>query len=126
MKTIIEETLNKVLKSGGYENYFIISIDEDYYLQGACANGDNFIDLEITGEKYLPETKKYRSEIKAIIRELAWQYPNSENDNYFQILASVSDDEIAQVATTIFETLTRVFRIQNLESSQIEINLLDE
>jgi hypothetical protein len=126
MKNKISEIVTTVLKSGGYENYFIISIDESYYLQGACANGDNFIDLEITGEKYLSESKKYRSNIKAIIKELNWGYPNTENDNYYQILPSNSEIEIEKITETITETLVKVFNIKSLDESQIEINLLDE
>lgn len=119
MLSIIEQLVEK----GGYENFAVISLSKDYYVQLSAEKGDSEIYCEAVSNNYLPEGQQLsEAQIQELTR-LNWHPPTSPQENYSNKFTVNSPTEKNELVNYLIETASSVYGCSIITQRMVELNL---
>ncbi len=123
MKTALHTALQRLLSEGGSQNFMIIHLDTDYYMQMAARSGSPEVLLESVSNHYLASQKQLGWAAQQKMIELGWNVPQQKEENYS--IQAFIDSSAAQhkYITLLEETAKNVFGISEIQDAMIELVL---
>lgn len=122
MKNALHSSLKRLIEEGGKQNFLIINLGENYYIQVAGELYSSHLLLEAVSNHYLPSEKQLNLFLQEKIMGLGWTEPQGEG-NYSYKVSINSVDEYNSCIEFIQKTAKDIFGVDIIENSMIELNL---
>lgn len=121
--TLIKTAINKIIKEGGDNNYFVIDITRDYYIQAASSKGAAEVFCEAVSNQYLSKEVLLSTEKLEKLKQIGWNTPTEHNVN-FSIEKPANDNKaIEALANFIGTTITEVYLGNKLNKDSFQFHL---
>lgn len=115
--------LKKLMNEGGNDNFLVIQLDENYYIQAASSKGSLSLLCEAVSNKYLPPHKELNTVQHQRLLALGWNTPNPSSENYWTDTPLITDEVIVQTVQRISATMKEVYGFNGLNNNMITLNL---
>ncbi|MEL6717150.1 MAG: hypothetical protein AAFP82_00375 [Bacteroidota bacterium] len=115
--------IEDVIYSGGENNFAIIGLNREYYIQIAAGKGDYEVYCEAVSNHYLEEEYYLTEDQIQQLATLNWQSPEDSEGNYFLVHPVDSEGSRTNLADLLLTTSKSVYDAQNLTEKDISLNL---
>ncbi|WP_375562847.1 hypothetical protein ACE193_10085 [Bernardetia sp. OM2101] len=122
MKDALHNSLKRLIEEGGTQNFLIINLGENYYIQVAGEFYSSHLLLEAVSNHYLPSDKQLSTVLQKKTLDLGWEAPKGEG-NYSYRVSINSAEEYNSCIEFIHKTAKEIFDVNDIENSMIELNL---
>lgn len=121
-RELILFTIDKLINAGNYENFAILALKKNCYIQLAAAIGDKEVYCEAVSDNFLKQ-KLSKIQIKTL-ENLGWNAPEDAQSNYSLTLPADSKEAIFDLADFILKTAQTAYNTENIEKRNLELNLV--
>lgn len=109
----IAESLRRIQREGGGDNFVIFSLDEEkgYYIQAAARSGEPLLWAEAVSNKFLKSEFALDARRMARLQSLGWHAPEepSKFRNFHREWAADSDEDRLRVAREMVQVMVEVY-----------------
>jgi hypothetical protein len=117
----ITEALHQVLNQGGDNNFFVVQLDANFYIQVAGTKGSPDVMLEAISNEYLPKNRQLTKVQHDKLIALGWELP--DGSNYTMDCSIRTSDEIERTAELIQLTASEVYNTKVITDQMLELSL---
>lgn len=122
-KELILFAIDKLIMSGSYENFAILTLSKNYYIQLAAAIGDTEMLCEAVSNNYLKGNKQLTPDKIEVLKSLNWEVPANSTENFSCMLPVDSARAKSDLADLIMKTAKAVYGCETIGKRALEINL---
>ena len=117
----ITEALKQVLNQGGDNNFFVVQLDANFYIQVAGTKGSPKVILEAVSNEFLPKNKQLTKTQHDRLIQLGWELP--KDSNYTMDISIRTSEEIAKTVELIQLTASEVYNTKVITDLMLELSL---
>ena len=118
MENIID-TLQEITSEGGDGNYFIIHLNDDYYIQFTGQKGNPDVYCEAVSNHFLEEKAKLTAVQEQQMLDLGWE----QDMNYSKEAILNTAADFVKLGEWIQKTATEVYGIKITEDTELTIEV---
>lgn len=120
MENIIE-SLEEITSEGGDGNFFIIHLDDLYYLQCLGQNGSTEVLCEAVGNQFLEEGQKLSAQQNDLLLSLGWSEPDF--GNYTKSATLSKPEDFVALAELLAKTAKEVYQLAITDDTEYTVEL---
>lgn len=101
---LITQALEEILDEGGEQNFLIINLGRDYYIQFAGQKGGDKLHCEAVSNNFLSDEIKLSESQIAALQAMGWENPSYEMSNFTLTLPAIYIADRDQLLSLIQRT----------------------
>jgi hypothetical protein len=119
----IYNILKKIMLEDGDNNFIIIALNDDYFLQAAAYKETNELIFEAVSNKFLSPEKCLNEIQQNGLVNLGWKAPDSKHENYYFGVDFISDKSLIGAVELITKTAREIYGVNEINHKMLTINI---
>jgi superfamily II DNA or RNA helicase len=119
----IYNAISRIMNGDGENNFIIIQIDQDYYIQLISSKNSSELLCEAVSNEFIPAKRRLNDDQQRRMSELGWVAPKKYSDNYTIELNVTSDKSLVDLIQTITKTAQEIYGAKIITKKMITITL---
>ena len=115
------ETLQEIMTEGGDNNYFILHLDDVYYMQFMCQKGNKDVYCEAVSNNFLEGKEQLNEAQEAQLLKLGWNA--NDNSNFSREVILDTPKALTEAVNWIGQTAKDVYGIEVTDDTEFTIEL---
>ena len=113
--------IETIIYEGGKNNFVILGLSSDYYIQIAAAKGAYEVYCEAVSNYYLEEEDWLQGEQVELLKKMNWSLKEDENYSLNHPVDSENSREL--LAKLIVDTAMQAYKVDGIDFNNISLNL---